>query len=287
MIPAPFDYVRAGSVDEAVEALKEHGDEAKLLAGGHSLLPLMKLRLAAPEVLVDLGRVGELRGVRDGGDHLVIGAMTTHDAVIRDPLVQEHCGVLSDVTKVVGDAQVRHRGTIGGAVAHGDAAGDLPTAMLALEATVVVQGPAGRREIAAAELFVDYLETAVGEDEVLVEVHVPKLTGDWRWSYEKFSRVAQAWAIVGSLALVKRSDGTIDEARVALTHMGNVPVRASATESALAGASPDAIGDAAEHAAEGTSPPSDLNASPEYRSHLARVLTGRALRTAAAPAGGA
>jgi carbon-monoxide dehydrogenase medium subunit len=281
VIPATFDYVRAGSIDEAVAALAEHGDEAKLLAGGHSLLPLMKLRLAAPEVLVDLGRVDELRGVRDNGEHLAIGAMTTHDAVINDPLVREHCGVLADVTKTVGDAQVRHRGTIGGTIAHGDAASDLPPLLLALDGTVVVQGPGGRRNIRASDLFVDYLETAIGDDEVLVEVRVPKLVGDWGWHYEKFNRVAQAWAIVGSCALVKRSNGTIEEARVGLTHMGTVPLRASATEAALRGASNDAIGEAAEQAAEGTSPPSDLNASPEYRQHLARVLTRRALTTAA------
>jgi carbon-monoxide dehydrogenase medium subunit len=281
VIPATFDYVRAGSIDEAVAALVEHGDEAKLLAGGHSLLPLMKLRLAAPETLVDLGRVDELRGVSDGGDHLVIGAMTTHDAVTKDPLVVEHCGVLADVTKTVGDAQVRHRGTIGGAIAHGDAAGDLATMLLAVDGSVTVQGPNGRREIAAGELFVDYLETAIGDDEVLVEVRVPKLSDDWGWRYEKFNRVAQAWAIVGSCALVKRSNGTIEEARVGLTHMGTVPLRASATEAALQGASSDAIAEAAEQAAEGTSPPSDLNATPAFREHLARVLTRRALTTAA------
>lgn len=281
MIPATFDYIRAGSVDEAVAALVEHGDEAKLLAGGHSLLPLMKLRLAAPEVIVDLGRVEGMRGVREDGDHLAIGAMTTHHEVITDPLVQQHCGALATVERTVGDAQVRHRGTIGGAAAHGDAAGDLPALLLAIDAEVVVQGPSGRRTIAASDLFVDYLETSIAEDEVLVEVRVPKLDGSWGWHYEKFSRVAQAWAIVGSCALVKRSNGSIEEARVGLTHMGTTPVRASATESALSGASLDAIGDAAQHAAEGTSPPGDLNASPEYRQHLARVLTQRALTAAA------
>ena len=281
MIPATFEYLRVGSSDEAVDALKEHGDEAKLLAGGHSLLPLMKLRLAAPEVIVDLGRVEEMRGVRDGGDHLVIGAMTTHHDVINDPLVAQHCGALATVERTVGDAQVRHRGTIGGATAHGDAAGDLPALLSALDAKVVVQGPNGSREIGASDLFVDYLETAIEEDEVLVEVHVPKLVGDWGWHYEKFSRVAQAWAIVGSCALVKRSNGHVEEARVGLTHMGTTPVRARGVESALNGQSVDAIADAAEQAAEGTSPPGDLNATPEFRQHLARVLTKRA-RTAAA-----
>jgi aerobic carbon-monoxide dehydrogenase medium subunit len=281
VIPASFEYIRAGSVDEAVAALVEHGDEAKLLAGGHSLLPLMKLRLAAPEVIVDLGRVEGLRGVSDNGEHLAIGAMTTHQAVIDDPLVREHCGVLADVTRTVGDAQVRHRGTIGGAIAHGDAASDLPPLLLALDGTVVVQGPEGRRNIRAADLFVDYLETSIGEDEVIVEIRVPKLGDGWGWRYEKFGRVAQAWAIVGSCALVKRSNGSIEDARVGLTHMGTVPLRASATESALAGAGTDAIADAAEQAAEGTSPPSDLNATPEFREHLARVLTRRALTAAA------
>jgi aerobic carbon-monoxide dehydrogenase medium subunit len=280
VIPASFEYIRAGSVDEAVAALVEHGDEAKLLAGGHSLLPLMKLRLAAPEVIVDLGRVEGLRGVSDNGEHLAIGAMTTHQAVIDDPLVREHCGVLADVTRTVGDAQVRHRGTIGGAIAHGDAASDLPPLLLALDGTVVVQGPDGRRNVRAADLFVDYLETSIGEDEVIVEVRVPKLGDGWGWRYEKFGRVAQAWAIVGSCALVKRSNGSIEDARVGLTHMGTVPLRASATEAALAGAGTDAIADAAEQAAEGTSPPSDLNATPAFREHLARVLTRRALTAA-------
>ena len=281
MIPATFEYVRVGSVDEAVAALVEHGDEAKLLAGGHSLLPLMKLRLAAPEVIVDLGRVEEMRGVRDGGDHLVIGAMTTHHDVINDPLVAQHCGALATVERTVGDAQVRHRGTIGGATAHGDAAGDLPALLSALDAKVVVQGPNGSREIGASDLFVDYLETAIEDDEVLLEVHVPKLVGDWGWHYEKFSRVAQAWAIVGSCALVKRSNGQVEEARVGLTHMGTTPVRARGVESALNGQPVDAIADAAEQAAEGTSPPGDLNATPEFRQHLARVLTKRALTAAA------
>jgi aerobic carbon-monoxide dehydrogenase medium subunit len=281
VIPASFDYVRAGSIDEAVAALGEHGDEAKLLAGGHSLLPLMKLRLAAPEVVIDLGRVDELRGVCDAGDHIAIGAMTTHDAVTKAELIRDHCGVLADVTRTVGDAQVRHRGTIGGAIAHGDAASDLPALLLALDGSVIVQGPGGRREIAAADLFVDYLETAIGDDEVMVEVRVPKLAGDWGWHYEKFGRVAQAWAIVGSCAIVKGSNGTIEDARVGLTHMGTVPVRASATEAALRGASLDAIADAAAHAADGTSPPTDLNATSEFREHLARVLTRRALTAAA------
>ena len=282
MIPASFDYIRAGSVDEAIGALVEHGDEAKLLAGGHSLLPLMKLRLATPEVLVDLGRVDALRGVCETDDgRLAIGAMTRHQDVIDDPLVREHCGVLAEVTAVVGDAQVRHRGTIGGALAHGDAASDLPGVLLALDGSLVVQGPTGKREIAAADLFVDFLTTSLAEDEVVTEVRVPKLDGSWSWRYEKFSRVAQAWAIVGALGVVKRANGTIEEARVTLTNMGVVPVRAHVVEAALAGASTDAIADAAEHAAADTDPPTDLNADADFRRHLARVLTRRALTAAA------
>jgi aerobic carbon-monoxide dehydrogenase medium subunit len=282
VIPASFDYVRAGSIEEAVDALVEHGDEAKLLAGGHSLLPLMKLRLATPEVLVDLGRVEALRGVCETDDgRLAIGAMTRHQDVMDDPLIREHCGVLAEVTAVVGDAQVRHRGTIGGALAHGDAAGDLPAALLALEGSLVVQGPTGRRQIAAAEFFVDFLTTALAEDEVVTEVRVPMLDASWSWRYEKFGRVAQSWAIVGALGMVKRSNGTIEEARVTLTSMGVVPVRASGVESALAGASTDAIADAAAHAADDTDPPSDLNADGDFRRHLARVLTRRALTAAA------
>ncbi len=282
MIPATFDYVRAGSVDEAVDALKQHGDEAKLLAGGHSLLPLMKLRFAAPEVLIDLGRVEQLRGVCDLGDgRLAIGSMTRHIDVMDDPLVREHCGVLADVTAKVGDPQVRHRGTIGGALAHGDAASDLPAVLAALEGTLVAQGPNGTREIAASDFFVDYLTTSLEDDELVTEVRVPKIVGPWGWHYEKFTRVAQAWAIVGVLAMVKRSNGSIEEARVGLTNMATVPVRASGVEQALAGHSPDAIADAAANAADGTNPSSDLSASAEYREHLARVLTRRALEAAA------
>lgn len=283
MIPASFDYVAPTSLVEAISALAEHGDEAKLLAGGHSLLPLMRLRLATPEVIVDLGKVDELRGVRDDGDALVIGAMTPHHEVMSNALVREHCAVLADVTGQVGDAQVRHRGTLGGALAHGDAAGDLPACAAVLHAEMVAEGPGGRRTIGVDDFFVDYLETALAEGEVLVEVRIPKVTG-WGHRYEKFNRVAQAWAIVGSCALVRRSNGTISEARVGLTNMGARPVRASATEAALAGASMSdhhALHDACDQASEGTDPPVDLNARPDYRQHLARVLTRRAVRAAA------
>lgn len=281
MIPAAFDYVRCATVDEAVAALGEHGGEAKVLAGGHSLLPLMKLRLAAPEVVVDLGRVAELRGVGEVGDgRLAIGSMTSHDQIVNDPLVRRHCGVLADVTATVGDAQVRHRGTIGGALAHGDAASDLPAVLLALDGSLVVRGPAGTREIEAADFFVDYLTTSLAEDELVVEVRVPKMAADWSWHYEKFNRVAQSWAIVGALAMIKRDGERIRQARVGLTNMANVPVRAHGVEAVLNGAGPQAFADAAAHAAEGTRPSRDLNATPEYREHLARVLTRRALTAA-------
>ena len=283
MIPAAFDYVAPTSVDEVVAALAEHGEGAKVLAGGHSLLPLMKLRFAVPSVVVDIGRVEELRGVTDAGDHLVIGAGTTHHDVMHDPLVREHCGLLADATSMVGDAQVRHRGTIGGATAHGDSAGDLPAVVSALDATFVAQGPGGRREVAAADFFQGYLETALAPDEVLVHVRVPKLDGSWGHAYEKFSRVAQAWAVVGVAALVRRENGSVAEARIGLTNMDAVPVRATAAEQALAGAvrTDDAIRAACQHAADGTNPPADLSAQPDYRQHLARVLSARAVTRAA------
>lgn len=280
MIPAAFDYTRVDSVDEAVQALGQHGEDAKVLAGGHSLIPLLRLRMAFPSVLVDVGRVDEMRGVRDDGDHLVIGAATTHDEVQHDDLVRRHCPAIADVVSHVGDPQVRHRGTFGGGLAHGDPAGDLPALALTLDATFVVAGAGGRRQVPASEFFVDYLQTALGADDLLVEVQVPKLGSDWGFNYQKFNRVAQAWAIVGSLALVRRDNGSVGEARVGLTHMGSVPLRASATEQALAGASTDGIGDACDLAADGTSPPEDLNARADYRQHLARVLTRRAVETA-------
>ncbi|MGH3664500.1 MAG: FAD binding domain-containing protein [Egibacteraceae bacterium] len=280
MIPAPFDYVRAGSVEEAVAALVEHGDDAKLLAGGHSLLPLMRLRLATPGVIVDLGRLDDLRGVSSDGEVLEVGAMTTHWSVVNDPQVTRHCGILAEATAMVGDEQVRHRGTIGGSLAHGDAAGDLPAVMAALDAELVAQGPNGRRTIPVADFFVDYLETALAENEVLVSIRVPKLDGSWGFNYQKFNRVAQAWAIVGACAVVHRENGSIAEARIGLTNMGSVPVRASATEQALAGQGGDAVAEAASHADEGSDPPADLNAQPDYRRHLAQVLTRRALEHA-------
>jgi len=269
VIPAPFDYLRADSVDAANAALVEHGDEAKLLAGGMSLLPLMKLRLAVPSVLVDVGRLDDLRYVRDAGDHVAIGALTRHRDLEVDATLAAGCGALQAVAAEVGDNQVRHRGTIGGSVAHGDPASDLPAVLLALDADFVLRGPAGQRTVPATEFFAGFLETALAPDELLTEIRVPK-TGPNGFSYQKFNRRAQDWAIVGAVAL--RVDGST---RVALVNMGATPLRASATEAALAaGASPT---DAAAVAAEGTEPSADVNATPEYREHLARVLTRRAL----------
>jgi carbon-monoxide dehydrogenase medium subunit len=281
MIPAEFEYVRAGSVDEAVAALGEHGDDAKVMAGGQSLIPLLRLRLSYPDVVVAVGRVEEMAGVREDGDHLVIGAMTTHHEVMHDDLVRAHCGLLAEATATVADPAVRHRGTFGGALAHADPAGDLPAVALALGAEMVVAGGGGRRTVPASEFFLDYLQTAVEPDELLVEVRVPKLGEGWGFRYEKFHRVAQSWAIVGVAAAVQRSNGTIEQVRVALTNMGATPVRARAVEEALSGAAPDGIAAAAENAAEGTSPPSDLNGRADYREHLARVLTRRAVAAAA------
>ncbi len=280
MISAAFDYVRAGSVDEAVAALGQHGDDAKVMAGGQSLIPLLRLRMSYPELVVDVGRVEEMRGVREDGDHIVIGAMTTHHDVMRDPLVREHCGLVAEATATVADPAVRHRGTFGGSLAHADPAGDLPAVALALDAELVVAGAGGRRTVPVADFFVDYLETAIAPGEVLVEVRLPKLAG-WGYRYEKFHRVAQSWAIVGVAAAVRRSNGSIEQARVGLTNMGSVPVRATSVEQALLGASQDAIAEAAEHAPDGTSPPNDLNGQADYREHLARVLTRRAVTAAA------
>jgi len=280
MIPAQFEYVRPDSVDGVVAALGEGGDDAKVIAGGQSLIPLLRLRLAYPEVVVDVGRVEEMKGVRDDGAAIVVGAMTTHYEVLRDPLVRAHCGLLAQATETVADPAVRHRGTFGGALAHADPAGDLPAVALALDAEMVVAGSGGRRTVAAADFFLDYLQTAVEPDEVLVEIRLPKLDG-WGFHYEKFHRVAQSWAIVGVAAAVRRSNGSIAEARVALTNMGPAPVRASGVEEAVAGVGLEGIAAAAERAAAGTSAPSDLNGRSDYREHLARVLTRRALTAAA------
>ncbi len=283
MIPAEFDYIKATSVDQAVSALAEHGDEAKVLGGGQSLLPLLRLRLSYPTVVVDVCKVDEMRGVREEGDRLVIGSMTTHDEVLRDELVRQHLPLLSETTETVADPAVRHKGTFGGALAHADPAGDLASVAVALDATMTIAGPNGRRQVAASDFFVDYLQSVLEPDEVLVEVSLPKLGSGWGVHYEKFHRVAQAWAIVGVAAAVRRDNGSIAEARVGLTNMGSTPVRARATEDALAGAAAEAgaIAAAAAKAADGTDPPNDLNAHADYRVHLAQVLTRRALSKAA------
>jgi carbon-monoxide dehydrogenase medium subunit len=284
VIPAEFDYVRAESVDHAVSALAEHGDEAKVLAGGQSLLPLMRLRLATPQVVVDVSRLADLRGVREDGDALVIGALTTHHEVMNNELIRRYARLIAEVTATVADPAVRHRGTFGGSLAHADPAGDLPAAALALGAELIAHGPGGRRTIPAREFFVDYLETALSPDELLVEVRVPKLGSGWGFHYEKLHRVAQAWAIVGVAAAVRRDDGSIAEARIGLTNMGRTPLRAEAVEQALAGmdaSDEDALTQAADRAVEGSAPPSDLSGQADYRQHLARVLTRRAVRHAA------
>ncbi len=279
MIPLAFDYEVAESVDHAIELLGQHGDEAKLLAGGHSLLPIMKLRLAAPTILVDLGRLDDLNYVRDEGDHLAIGAMTRHFDMERDSTLGEHCGLIAYTASLVGDPQVRHRGTIGGSISHGDAASDLPSALLALDANFVVKGSGGERTVAAGDFFEDYLQTTLEPDEVLTEIQVPKLGGAG-WSYKKFNRRAQDWAVVGVAAVVERSNGSIGSARIGLTNMGSTPLRATSAENALSGADPSSVAEATSSADEGTSPSSDIAASDEYRRHLARVLSRRAVEEA-------
>jgi carbon-monoxide dehydrogenase medium subunit len=283
MIPGKFDYVRPDTLDDAVRALAEAGDEAKVIAGGQSLLPLLRLRLAYPEVLIDLGGIDELRGVTDAGDALVIGARTTHYQLIHDPLVAEHTGLLAQATSTVADPAVRHRGTLGGALAHADPAGDLPAVILALDSTLIARGPGGEREIAAADFFVDYLTSSLDPDEILTAIRIPKLGPGWGYRYEKFHRTAQSWATVGVAALVRRDNGTVTAARIGLTNMGTVPIRATPAEQAASGAeaSRAALSEAAAHADEGTQPPGDLHGAPDYRRHLARVLTGRALAAAA------
>jgi len=243
VIPAPFEYVRAGSADEAISLIGQHGDEAKFLAGGHSLLPLMKLRLAQPSVLVDIGRVSDLSYIRDAGDHIAIGALTRHMDVETSPVLAEHVPLLAHAAGHVGDPQVRHRGTIGGSIAHSDPASDLPATTLALGATYVAQGPNGTREIPAGEFFHGFLQTALEPDEMLTEIRVPKMNGAG-WSFQKFNRRAQDWAIVGVAAWRRNGDSG-----VALVNMGSVPILASSVSSALAGGA--SIADAAEQAAAG------------------------------------
>ncbi|MFI6520084.1 FAD binding domain-containing protein [Spirillospora sp. NPDC050679] len=284
MIPASFEYVRALSVEEAVTALSAAGEDAKVLAGGQSLMPLLRLRLAYPDPLVDVGRIEELREIRDTGDALVIGALATHHQVLGDPLVREHAPLVAQATATVADPAVRHRGTIGGSLAHADPAGDLPAVAVALDAVLLLRSVRGEREVPAADFFVDWMTSAMEPDELLTGVRVPKLGPGWGVHYEKFHRTAQAWAVVGVACAVRRERGAIEDARVALTNMGPVPVRAHAVERFIEGrsVSRDAFRAASEHAAEGASPPADLHGSAEYRAHLATVLTARALTAAAA-----
>jgi len=282
MIPAKFEYMRPSSLEEASAALAADG-EAKVIAGGQSLMPLLRLRLAYPSLLVDIGGLGSLSGVSDRGDSLVIGALTTIYSLTRDPLVRGHCGLIAAAASTVADPAVRHRGTIGGSLAHSDPAGDLPAVITALDGTLIATGPDGEREIAPGEFFVDYLTNALRPGEILTAVRVPKLGPGWGFHYEKFQPTAQAWAIVGVAALARRDDGHVAEARIGLTNMGTVPVRARAAEAAAAGvaASAEELAGAAAHADEDADPPDDLRAAADYRRHLARVLTGRALAAAA------
>jgi carbon-monoxide dehydrogenase medium subunit len=276
VIPAQFDYVSPASVDEAVAALAG-SDDAKIIAGGQSLLPVLRMRLNAPELVVDLGRIESLRGIRDEGDAIVIGAMTTHSEVRDSDLVRGHALIVAKAAAEVADSQVRHRGTFGGALAHADPAGDLLAPALVLESQFVIAGAGGTRTVAADEFFVDLFETAVGEDEILTEVRIPKHTG-WGAHYEKFVRVAHQWPIVAVAATVTMNGDAIGAARVGLTNMGSTPIRARSVEAALVGVdTEDGVAAAAGHAAEGTSPPSDLNGDSDYRRHLAGVLTRRAV----------
>jgi carbon-monoxide dehydrogenase medium subunit len=277
VIPAQFEYVAPTSLDEALGALESGGEDAKVLAGGHSLLPLMKLRLAAPSLLVDLRRVPGLAGIQRDDGNWRIGAMTTHSQVVHGGL-----GLTSAAAATIADPQVRHRGTLGGSLAHGDPASDMPAVLLAAEGSVTVRGEAGEREIAAADLFQDYLTTAVADGEILTSVRLPALDG-YGFGYEKFNRRKEDWAMVAVCALVKKApDGTCEDVRIGLTHMGSTPLRATAAEQALRGRGLDAqgIAAAAEQAGEGTEPPADLNASADYKRHLARVLCRRALEQA-------
>jgi carbon-monoxide dehydrogenase medium subunit len=282
MIPVQFDYVAPATIEEALAALAQHGDDAKIIAGGQSLLPVLRMRLNAPEMVIDLGKIDSLRGIRDDGDAIVIGAMTPHAEVGSDNLVAEHAALISKAVEHLADAQIRHRGTFGGALAHADPAGDLGAPVLALGAQFVIAGSGGTRTVGADDFFVDLFETAIGDSEILTEVRIPKFTG-WGAHYEKFVRVAHQWPIVAVAAAVKVEGGTISEARVGLTNMGSTPLRARSVEQALVGqpATDEAVRAAAASAAEGTNPPSDLNGDADYRRHLVTVLTRRAVLAAA------
>ncbi len=274
MIPAPFDYEVAESVEHAISLLGSR-DDTKVLAGGHSLLPLLRLRLARPSLLVDVGRLDDLAYVRDAGDSIAIGALTRHHDVVTAPLLHDHNPLVAYAAGLIGDPQVRHRGTIGGSLAHGDPASDLPAVALALDCEVDIAGPGGVRTVPASEFFLGVFQTAVGSDELVTEVRVPKQSGDHVWSYLKFRRRAQDWATVGVAAVAKRSNGGVEEAAISLVSMGATPLRAGAAEAAWnAGADPGAV------AAEGTDPPSDTNGSADYRRHLVQVLVRRAVEEA-------
>jgi carbon-monoxide dehydrogenase medium subunit len=274
MIPAAFDYVRAGSAAEAISLIGQHGSDAKFIAGGHSLLPMMKLRLAQPAVLVDISRISDLSFIKDAGDHIAIGAMTRHMDVEKSSVLAQHVPLLAHAAGHVGDPQVRHRGTIGGSIAHADPASDLPATTLALGATYVVQGPNGTREIAASDFYKSFLESDLAEDEMLTEIRVPKMNGAG-WSFQKFNRRAQDWAIVG-VAAWRGTNGS----GVGLVNMGQTPILASSVSKALAGGA--SIADAAALAVADAQPSADNNATVEYRTHLAKVLVRRALAQASA-----
>jgi carbon-monoxide dehydrogenase medium subunit len=280
VIPSPFEYTVAESVEDAIRKLTDGGEDAKALAGGHSLIPLMKLRLAAPALLVDLRKLSDLRGIQRDNGGFRIGALTTHAAVSQ----ATELGVAAHAAGKIADQQVRNRGTIGGSLAHGDSASDMPAVLLATEGSVVARGPGGEREIAAGDLFEGFLTTSLADDEIVTEVRLPSMDG-YGFAYEKFTRRAEDWAMVGVCALVKVDGGQVADARVAFTNMAATPVRAGAVESALRGRPVESIAEAAEQAAEGTDPPGDLNATPDYKRHLARVLTRRALEQAARPGG--
>lgn len=283
MIPAQFDYLAPTSVDEALDALAAHGDAAKVLGGGQSLLPILRMRLNTPGVVVDLSRIPELQGISDEGDHLVLGAMTTYAAVLASEAVAAHAAVLAKAIHTVADPQIRHRGTVGGALVHADPAGDVGAPALVLGAQMVVAGQGGqRRTVAAEDFFEDLFTTAVGDGELLTQIRVPKHTG-WGAHYEKFVRVSHQWSIVGVAATVRSEGGQIAEARVGLTNMGSTPLRARGVEQALVGqpATDEAVRAAVASVADGTNPPSDLNGDAHYRRHLATVLTRRAVLAAA------
>lgn len=285
MIPSQFDYAAPATIEEALGLLagaESAGDDVKVLAGGQSLIPVMKLRLADPSLVVDLGRIPGLTGITDDGGTLTIGAMTPHHVMATDPLLATHVPLLAQAAATVADPQVRHRGTVGGALVHADPAGDMPAPALAVEAVFHLAGPNGTRSVAAADFFQGYFTTAVGEGEILTSITVPKYTG-WGSHYGKFTRVAQQWSIVAVAAMVRVEGGAIVEARLGLTNMASTPLRATSTEAALAGCAlnADAIAAACAHAAEGTEPASDLNGDADYRRHLVTVVAKRAVLAAA------